>query len=167
LRFRFSALFHGFPTKDGNGAAMGRLPQTTLFRAISKCKNRAGTKMRVAYRTAQRGWNSQYVFPHIPIQFQHNSLRGTQMERTSRQFDAVYENGVLRPLNPVDLPEHERLSVIVNRPADPLADVLDWDAHEMAATEGDESISLEDVQAALSKIPGSMADVVSAERDER
>jgi len=89
------------------------------------------------------------------------------MERTSTQFDAVYENGVLRPLHPVDLPEHERLSVIVNRPADPLADVLDWDAHELAATEGDESISLEEVQAALSKIPGSMADVVSAERDER
>ena len=89
------------------------------------------------------------------------------MERTSTQFDAVYENGVLRPLNPVDLPEHERLSVVVNRPADPLADLVDWDAHELAATEGDESISLEDVQAALSKIPGSMADVVSKERDER
>jgi predicted DNA-binding antitoxin AbrB/MazE fold protein len=89
------------------------------------------------------------------------------MERTSTQFDAVYENGVLRPLNPVDLPEHERLSVIVNLPADPLTDVLDWEAHELAATEGNESVSLEDVQAALSKIPGSMADVVSAERDER
>ena len=89
------------------------------------------------------------------------------MERTSTQFDAVYENGVLRPLNPVDLPEHERLSVIVNRPADPLANLLDWDAHELAATEGDESISLEAVQVALSKIPGSMADVVSTERDER
>jgi predicted DNA-binding antitoxin AbrB/MazE fold protein len=89
------------------------------------------------------------------------------MERTSTQFDAVYENGVLRPLNPVDLPEHERLSVIVNLPADPLADVLDWEAHELAATEGNESVSLEDVQAALSKIPGSMADVVSAERDDR
>lgn len=89
------------------------------------------------------------------------------MERTSTQFDAVYENGVLRPLNPVDLPEHERLSVIVNLPADPLADVLDWEAHELAATEGNESVSLEDVQAALSKIPGSMADAVSAERDER
>ena len=85
----------------------------------------------------------------------------------STQFDAVYENGVLRPLNPVDLPEHERLSVIVNRPSDPLADVLDWDAHELAATEGDESISLDDVQVALAKIPGSMAAVVSAERDER
>jgi predicted DNA-binding antitoxin AbrB/MazE fold protein len=89
------------------------------------------------------------------------------MERISTQFDAVYENGVLRPLNPVDLPEHQRLSVIVNRPGDPLADVLDWDAHELAANEGDESISLEDVQVALSKIPGSMADVVSTERNER
>jgi predicted DNA-binding antitoxin AbrB/MazE fold protein len=89
------------------------------------------------------------------------------MERTSTQFDAVYENGVLRPLNPVDLPEHERLSVTVNLPADPLADVLDWEAHELAETEGNESVSLEDVQAALSKIPGSMADVVSAERNER
>ena len=89
------------------------------------------------------------------------------MERTSTQFDAIYENGVLRPLNPVDLPEHERLSVIVNRPADPLTDVLDWDAHELAATEGDERVSLEDVQRGLSKIPGSMADVVSADRDER
>jgi len=89
------------------------------------------------------------------------------MERTSTQFDAVYENGVLRPLKPVELPEHERLSVSVNWATDPLADVLDWDAHELAAIEGDESISLEDVQAALSKIPGSMADAVSAERDER
>ena len=89
------------------------------------------------------------------------------MERSATQFDAVYENGVLRPLEPVALPEHERLSVIVSRLADPLADVLDWEAHELAAVEGDESVSLEAVQAALSKIPGSMADVVSTERDER
>ena len=66
------------------------------------------------------------------------------MERSATQFDAVYENGVLRPLEPVALPEHERLSVIVSRLADPLADVLDWDAHELAAVEGDESVSLED-----------------------
>jgi hypothetical protein len=51
--------------------------------------------------------------------------------------------------------------------SDPLADILDWDAYQLAATEGDESVSLQEVQQALSKIPGSMADVVSAERDER
>ena len=65
------------------------------------------------------------------------------MERTSTQFDAIYENGVLRPLSPVNLPSDERLSVIVNRPADALADVLDWDAHELAATEGDDRVSLD------------------------
>ena len=89
------------------------------------------------------------------------------MERSAAQFEAVYENGVLRPLTPVDLPERQRLSVTVNGSADPLTDVLDWDAHELAAIEGGESVSLEDVQRALSKIPGSMAAVVSTERDER
>jgi predicted DNA-binding antitoxin AbrB/MazE fold protein len=90
-----------------------------------------------------------------------------QLQEIPTQFDAIYENGVLRPLNPVDLPEHECFRVTVNRPADILADVLDRDAHELAATEGDASISLEEVQRALSNIPGSMANVVSAERDER
>jgi predicted DNA-binding antitoxin AbrB/MazE fold protein len=89
------------------------------------------------------------------------------VERTSTQFDAIYENGVLRPLTPVDLPQRELLSVVVKRTTDPLADVLDWDAHELAAAEGDESVSLEEVRRALSRIPGSMADVVSAEREER
>jgi predicted DNA-binding antitoxin AbrB/MazE fold protein len=89
------------------------------------------------------------------------------MNPNSTQFDAVYEDGVLRPLNPVDLPEHQRLSVVVNQPVDALSDVMDWDAHELATAEGDESVSLEDVQQALSSIPGSMADVVSTERDER
>lgn len=89
------------------------------------------------------------------------------MEPGSTQFDAVYENGVLRPLNPIVLPERERLSVTVNRPVDRLSDILDWDAHELAAIEGDERVSLEEVQRALASIPGSMADVVSSERDER
>ena len=89
------------------------------------------------------------------------------MEPAAAQFEAVYENGVLRPLQPVDLPEHQRLSVTVNELADPMAEVLDWDAHELAAIEGDEGVSLEDVQRRLSKIPGSMAAVVAAERDER
>ena len=77
------------------------------------------------------------------------------MERSAAQFEVVYENGVLRPLKPVDLPEHQRLSVTVNGPADPLTDILDWDALELATIEGDDSVSLEDVQRALSKIPGS------------
>jgi predicted DNA-binding antitoxin AbrB/MazE fold protein len=83
------------------------------------------------------------------------------------QFDAIYENGVLRPLAPVDLPENQRLCVVVNHTAQGLDEVLDWAAHEFAAKEGDDHISLEEVQQALRKIHGSMSDVVSAQREER
>jgi len=89
------------------------------------------------------------------------------MNRTAIHFDAIYENGVLRPLSPVEFSEHQRLTVIVSRSDDGLADVLDWDAHEYAATEGDDRVSLESVQRSLAQIPDAMADVVSAERDER
>jgi predicted DNA-binding antitoxin AbrB/MazE fold protein len=62
------------------------------------------------------------------------------MERNSTRFDAVYDHGVLHPLNPVNLPGHDCLSVIVNQSADdPLAEVLDWDAHELAASERGEN----------------------------
>jgi predicted DNA-binding antitoxin AbrB/MazE fold protein len=83
------------------------------------------------------------------------------------QFEAIYENGVLRPLTAVDLPERQLLSVIVSQPVQGLAEVLDWDAHDQAAREGDEQVSLEDVQRGLSKIPGSMAEAVLSQRDER
>lgn len=36
----------------------------------------------------------------------------------SQEFNAVYENGVLRPLKPVDLREHEVVSVSVTSTAD-------------------------------------------------
>ena len=32
----------------------------------------------------------------------------------SKRLEAVYENGVLRPLEPLDLREHQRVSVIVS-----------------------------------------------------
>jgi predicted DNA-binding antitoxin AbrB/MazE fold protein len=44
-------------------------------------------------------------------------------ERIVAQFEAVYEDGVLRPLNPIDLPENERLPLTVSNLIDPLADV--------------------------------------------
>jgi predicted DNA-binding antitoxin AbrB/MazE fold protein len=35
----------------------------------------------------------------------------------SRQFQAIYENGVLRPLEPLDLKEHEVVSVSLEKAA--------------------------------------------------
>lgn len=81
----------------------------------------------------------------------------------SKTFPAVYENGVLRPLEAVDLPEHTQLTVVV-RP-----DPSDWLDHElMAEIDGaaDEvAPSLEEVRAMLAHIPGSFTDDIREERD--
>ncbi len=42
----------------------------------------------------------------------------------SQEFDAIYENGVLRPLKPVELREHEVVSVVVAQTTTPNAEAL-------------------------------------------
>jgi predicted DNA-binding antitoxin AbrB/MazE fold protein len=87
------------------------------------------------------------------------------------QVDAVYENGVLRPLEPLHLSEHERVRVsVVTSEAGTGRSQLDVAyierlRKELAGTEG--TSSLDDVRARLAKIPGSMADEIIAERGER
>ncbi len=61
------------------------------------------------------------------------------------QVDAVYENGVLRPLQPLDLREHEHRELQDAEPAP----------------------GLEEVRRRLAKIPGSMAAEIIGERGER
>jgi hypothetical protein len=78
---------------------------------------------------------------------------------THEQIDVVYENGVLRPLGPLaySLEEHQHLTVTLecaNGGRDWLADA-------------DPSISLDDVRQALGNIPGTLAQLVDAEREER
>ncbi len=87
----------------------------------------------------------------------------------NRKLEAVYENGVLRPLEPLDLREHQRVSVIVSpvplAPSD--EEWLDVDCLQLYAAEADESKSVEAVREALSKIPGSLTTDFIAEREER
>ncbi len=83
-----------------------------------------------------------------------------------KSFDAVYKDGVLRPLEALDLPENGRVHVTVNGP-DAEPDWLDTDCHRMAASLADADVSLDDVRQALRSISGSLADTVIAERDER
>ncbi len=79
-------------------------------------------------------------------------------------FTAIYEHGILRPLQPLNLPEHTQVEVIIQH--DPTGDWVDQDALRMAETEGDDSISLQDVRRQLASIPGSLAESVIAERGE-
>ena len=86
-----------------------------------------------------------------------------------QHVEAVYENGVLRPLNPVSLAEAERVMLTITnaKPSDSLRDkeLLERVQIEVAAMEN--IPSLEEVHLALSKIPGSLAEDFSVEREER
>ena len=77
-------------------------------------------------------------------------------------LNAIYENGVLRPLEPLDLAEHAQVHVTVSSQGD--EDWRDHDALDWAQREGDPTISLVDVRARLSRIKGSLAESIIAER---
>jgi predicted DNA-binding antitoxin AbrB/MazE fold protein len=89
-------------------------------------------------------------------------------------FDAIYENGTLRPLERVELNENQQVRVKVwPKVTDPglksLEDLIDWEYLEECrerATEGPVP-TLEEVRQILSKIPGSLADDIIAERQMR
>jgi predicted DNA-binding antitoxin AbrB/MazE fold protein len=75
------------------------------------------------------------------------------------QIEVVYENGVLRPLGPLPgrLREQQRLTVTIEVP----------DGIERWLADADPSVSLEAVRQALAKVPGTLAEAVYAEREER
>jgi len=85
----------------------------------------------------------------------------------TKTLQAVYENGVLRPLEPLSLKEHQQVVVTVSDPAE------GWLDHEyMEKVRKDVAAmgpapSLEAVREALSKIPGNLSDDIRAEREGR
>jgi predicted DNA-binding antitoxin AbrB/MazE fold protein len=82
----------------------------------------------------------------------------------TKRLEAIYENGVLRPLGPVNLPEHQRVIVTLGEPEE---DWLDTEFMDSCAAEVREHVSLETVQQILAKIPDSLADSIVTERDGR
>ena len=77
----------------------------------------------------------------------------------------MYESGVLRPVEPLHLDEHQLVSVIV---LDDLPDAgLEFENPGRFEALADRSVTLEAVRSALSKIPGPMDADFLAERDER
>ena len=83
----------------------------------------------------------------------------------NRSLQAVYEKGVLRPLEPLPLKEHQQVTVTVSD--QPQEDWRDVTFLRYLEGQADESVTLEQVRAALAKIPGSMAQDFHMERDER
>jgi predicted DNA-binding antitoxin AbrB/MazE fold protein len=86
-----------------------------------------------------------------------------------QQVEAIYEHGVLRPLKPLPLAESQRVSITISdsSPVHSLSDPKFLDAIRAEAAALRDVPSLEEVQRALSKIPGSLAEDFIAEREDR
>ena len=83
-------------------------------------------------------------------------------------IEVVYENGVLRPLRPLpsQLQEHQHLRITIDAP-ETLEDRLDTASLAAAKRDADPTVSLEEVRRILAKIPGTLAQAVIAEREDR
>ena len=82
-------------------------------------------------------------------------------------FEAVCENGVLKPLESLALPTMQHVLVTISGAPVTGDDVSGYfEPEEWGAAKHDD-ISLQEVRRALSSIPGSLADAVIASREER
>jgi len=85
----------------------------------------------------------------------------------TRNLKAVYENGVLRPLEALPFRDKELVTVTVSDSAGVPEELVDHefltDCQELA----DDNVTLEQVRAALAKIAGSMAEQIIRDRDDR
>lgn len=86
------------------------------------------------------------------------------------QVDAVYENGVLRPLQPLDLKEHEHVVVSVVKDqvrgrSNLAVEYIETIKRELEGAQP--APGHEEVRRRLAKIPGSMAAEIVAERGDR
>jgi predicted DNA-binding antitoxin AbrB/MazE fold protein len=85
-----------------------------------------------------------------------------------QHVDAVYEGGVLKPLKPLDLAEHDHVSLTIA--SNGVLDDAESEATDyvpLIAEDGDSSITWEQVQTLLAKLPGSLSSDFDRERDER
>jgi predicted DNA-binding antitoxin AbrB/MazE fold protein len=83
----------------------------------------------------------------------------------TRRLQAIYEKGVLRPLEPLPLHEHQQVTVTVSDQEN--GDLADEAFLRYLEAQADESVTLEEVRAGLAKIAGSMVQDFCGERDER
>lgn len=84
----------------------------------------------------------------------------------SKLIEAIYENGMLRPLEPLALEEHQRVTITIAEDGEVQEDLFDPEFTQWCTEQSRNAPSLEEVRRSLSKIQGAMADVVTAERDE-
>ena len=84
-----------------------------------------------------------------------------------KKLQAVYKDGVLRPLEPLPLEEMQRVTVTITDSPAIDDDLAGFFTPEEWASAVYDRITWEDVRQALSGISGSLSDAVIAQRQER
>ena len=86
----------------------------------------------------------------------------------TRQLEAIFQGGMLRPLQPLNLLEDQKVVVTVATiPATNEEEFLDEEFHRYCESRADYSVTLEQVRSESASIPGSLADDIIADREER
>lgn len=85
----------------------------------------------------------------------------------TKTLQAIYENGVLRPLEPLTLSEYQRVMITVSDSNEPWLDQEYMEKVTQEVATMGPAPSLEEVRRALSKIPGKLSDDIRAERESR
>lgn len=87
--------------------------------------------------------------------------------RMEKTVQAVYEDGVLRPLEPILLEERQEVTVTISDQGNiPRDHPLLASSEEWASAAGDQ-VSLDEVRRALASIRGSLSEAVIEERRDR
>ncbi len=106
-----------------------------------------------------------FVNPRIPYRINRGAMPcSIRMEKT---VQAVYEDGVLRPLEPILLEERQEVTVTISDQGNiPRDHPLLASSDEWASAAGD-PVSLDEVRRALAPIRGSLSEAVIEERRDR
>lgn len=90
------------------------------------------------------------------------------MVNMGRTLMVVYEKGVLRPLEPLDLLENQRIAVTLQEPSnDPLDQWIDREYHVELPSSEMPVPSHDQVRRELSTISGSLSEAIRRDRDLR
>jgi predicted DNA-binding antitoxin AbrB/MazE fold protein len=81
-------------------------------------------------------------------------------------IEAIYDDGVLRPLEKLALRPMQRVFLRIEERPDAMEGLEDNSFENYCRAEGDPNITLEEVRQVLAVIPGSLTEACSAERDE-
>ena len=81
--------------------------------------------------------------------------------------EAIYDDGVLRPLEKLSLRPQQRVLLRIDETSQGASDLEDKAFLSYCLSEGDSNVTLEEVRQTLAVIPGSLTEACSAERDER